>query len=270
MQKFNYHTHTYRCGHTENNVSDEDFIKLFIKKGFHKVAFTDHCPEKDIIDYRKNIRMKYNEKDEYLNNIKILKEKYKEIIDIETGFEVEYLPGNEQYLLELKNQTDKIILGQHFIYDNNKNLKIIKVNDFSDEDLLKYSEYIKSAMENKIPDIIAHPDLYTINRKEFGDIEKTVAHIICSIAEENSIPIEINLSEPILYLVGKINKITSPHKEFWKIATEYKKLKVVYGIDAHYQNQIELYENALELVKEHIGHEIIDELNFCNDNLEID
>jgi len=125
-------------------------------------------------------------------------------------------------------------------------------------------------MENKIPDIIAHPDLYTINRKEFGDIEKTVAHIICSIAEENSIPIEINLSEPILYLVGKINKITSPHKEFWKIATEYKKLKVVYGIDAHYQNQIELYENALELVKEHIGHEIIDELNFCNDNLEID
>lgn len=27
MQKFNYHTHTYRCGHANNNMSDEDFVK---------------------------------------------------------------------------------------------------------------------------------------------------------------------------------------------------------------------------------------------------
>lgn len=28
MQKFNYHTHTYRCGHADNNMYDEDFVKL--------------------------------------------------------------------------------------------------------------------------------------------------------------------------------------------------------------------------------------------------
>ena len=33
MQKFNYHTHTRRCGHADNNMSDEDFVKEFIKKG---------------------------------------------------------------------------------------------------------------------------------------------------------------------------------------------------------------------------------------------
>ena len=92
MQKFNYHTHTKRCGHADNNMTDEDFVKLFIKKGFTKIAFTDHCPEKEEIDYRKNMRMKYSEKDEYLNSIKLLKEKYKDAIEIETGFEVEYLP----------------------------------------------------------------------------------------------------------------------------------------------------------------------------------
>ena len=27
MQKFNYHTHTRRCGHADNNMSDEDFVK---------------------------------------------------------------------------------------------------------------------------------------------------------------------------------------------------------------------------------------------------
>ncbi len=36
MQKFNYHTHTRRCGHADNNMSDEDFVKLFIQKGFTK------------------------------------------------------------------------------------------------------------------------------------------------------------------------------------------------------------------------------------------
>ena len=44
--------------------------------------------------------MEYSEKDEYLKSIKLLKEKYKDKIQIETGFEVEYLPGQEDNLLE--------------------------------------------------------------------------------------------------------------------------------------------------------------------------
>ena len=27
MQNFNYHTHTYRCGHADDNMMDEDFVK---------------------------------------------------------------------------------------------------------------------------------------------------------------------------------------------------------------------------------------------------
>ena len=268
MQKFNYHTHTYRCGHADNNLSDEDFVKLFIEKGFKKIAFTDHCPEKEIIDERENMRMTYSQKNEYLSSIKKLKEKYKGKIEIETGFEVEYLPGQEENLLELKNETDKIILGQHFIYDNNKRLKIFRKENFTDDDLLKYAEYIKIAIEKEIPDIIAHPDLYMLNRKKFGDIENRVAHIICSTAEFYSIPIEINLSEPVLYLTGKKEKITYPCKEFWKVASEYQNLKVLYGIDAHFRDQIELYEKALELTKNFIGQDVIKKLHFCNENLE--
>ena len=101
-------------------MTDEDYVKLLIKKGFTKIAFTDHCPQKEKIDFRKNIRMEYSEKDEYLKSIKLLKEKYKDKIQIETGFEVEYLPGQEDNLLELKNETDKIILGQHFVYNDKK------------------------------------------------------------------------------------------------------------------------------------------------------
>ena len=63
MQKFNYHSHTYRCGHADLDMKDEEYIQEYIKMGFEKVAITDHCPEKNEIDKRDNMRMKYIEKD---------------------------------------------------------------------------------------------------------------------------------------------------------------------------------------------------------------
>ena len=269
MQKFNYHTHTRRCGHANNNMSDEDFVKEFIKKGFTKIAFTDHCPEKEEIDHRTTMRMKDSEKNEYLESIKSLKEKYKDKIEIETGFEVEYLPGQEENLFELKNETDKLILGQHFIYDDKNELKFFRKHDFTNEDILKYAEYIKMAIEKNIPNIIAHPDLYMLSRNNFGEAEEQVARIICSTAEKYGIPVEINLSDPVMYIRKQKEKVEYPCKEFWKIASEYKNLKVLYGIDAHWREQIELYEKAIEVVNKLIGQNVINKLNFCNENLEV-
>ena len=142
MQNFNYHSHTYRCGHAEMNMSDEEYVKEYIKIGFKKMAFTDHCPEKNRIDKRPNMRMDYTEKDEYLRSVKNLKEKYKDKIEIKSGYEVEYLPGEEENLKELKDETDIIVLGQHFVYDDNKNIQEFHNSNFSDEDLMKYAEYV--------------------------------------------------------------------------------------------------------------------------------
>lgn len=142
MQKFNYHSHTYRCGHADLDMNDEDYIKEYIKMGFEKIAFTDHCPEKCEIDKRPNIRMNYSQKDEYINSIKSLKEKYVNKIKIENGYEIEYLPKDEDNLRELKQSSDKIILGQHFIYDNNNELKIFGTEDYTDDELIKYAKYM--------------------------------------------------------------------------------------------------------------------------------
>ena len=30
MQRFNYHTHTKRCGHADMNMADEDYVIEFI------------------------------------------------------------------------------------------------------------------------------------------------------------------------------------------------------------------------------------------------
>ena len=37
MQNFNYHSHTYRCGHADFGTTDEDYIIDYIKMGFQKL-----------------------------------------------------------------------------------------------------------------------------------------------------------------------------------------------------------------------------------------
>lgn len=262
MQNFNYHTHTNRCGHADDNMQDEDFVIELINKGFKKIAFTDHAPDKEGIDKRTNMRMNPSEKENYLNSIKSLKEKYKDKIEIETGFEVEYLPEQENNLFELKNEVDKIVLGQHFIYSSdNKSLKIFRHHNFTDEDLIKYAKYIETAMKKGIPDIVVHPDLYMLARDTFGKTEEEVAHIICKSAEKYNIPLEINLTEGFLYLSKIKNKVSYPAKKFWEIASLYN-IKVLYGIDAHFKEQIRIYEETLEFINNLIGKDVIEKLNF--------
>ena len=207
--------------------------------------------------------MNYDEKENYLESIKKLKEKYKDKIEIETGFEVEYLPGQEENLLELKEMTDKLVLGQHFIYaDNNKDLKIFRRDKFNDDDLIKYANYIDAAMKLNIPDIVVHPDIYMLSRTEFGKTEKKVAEMICESAEKYNIPLEINLTEAYMYLSNLKDKISYPCKEFWEVASNYN-VKVIYGIDAHFKEQIRMYEESIELVNKIIGDNIIQKLKFC-------
>lgn len=279
MQRFNYHSHTYRCGHAELDMTDEEYVQEYIKMGFKKIAFTDHCPEKNKIDKRNDMRMGYEQRKEYLSSIEALKEKYADKIEIETGYEVEYLPGEENNLKELKDETDKLILGQHFVYDDNKNLVIIRKNNIPTEELLRYAEYIGKAIELKIPDIIAHPDLFMLAKKEFGKEEEKVTNIICEAAEKYKIPLEINLNNifantyyqnrklnnlPEEVLRKELNKVRYPYKDFWKIASKYN-IKVLYGADIHHRGQILLFDKLVSFANEILGEAIISKLNFVEE-----
>ena len=277
MQKFNYHQHTYRCRHADMDMKDEDYIKEYIEMGFKKIAFTDHCPQKNRIDKRTRMRMDYSEKDEYLESIKNLKDKYADKIQIENGYEVEYLPGEEENLIELKKEVNKIVLGQHYIYDDNNNLKIIHgIDNYSDEELIRYAEYIKKSMENNIPDIIAHPDLFMYVRNEFGEIETNASNIICEAAEKHDVVLEINLHDIFKKVYQKnanVNKLSLeekreklkdvryPCKEFWNIATNYN-IKVAYGMDIHQRGEILLFNELVQFANEILGNEIMSKLNF--------
>lgn len=282
MQKFNYHQHTYRCGHADLDMEDEEYVKEYIKMGFKKIAFTDHCPEKNEIDKRTNMRMKYSKRNEYLDSIKNLKEKYSDKIQIESGYEVEYLPGEEENLRELKDEVDTIILGQHFVYDDNKNLKIfIDKQKATEIDLIRYAEYVDKTMELDIPDVIAHPDVFMNSRDNFGEIEAKVSNMICESAEKYNIPLEINMAKifnsvfyedkkihvlPIDEQRKRLSKVKYPCKQFWDIAANYN-VNVLYGIDVHHKGQITLFNELVQLANEIIGSETINKLNFIEETI---
>ena len=215
MQKFNYHSHIYRCGHSEASYLDEDYVIDYIKMGFKKIAFTDHVPEKREIDKRSNMRMQYSEKEAYYKSIQELKEKYADKIEIQSGFEVEYVPDNIDNLLELKAETDKIVLGQHFVYDdNNKDIRIIwSKQSLEDKYLNRYAEYIEEAMSIKLPDIVAHPDLFMVAVDNFGEREEQISHKICAAAEKYNIPLEINLNGIFSRIFLKNRKLINLTKE---------------------------------------------------------
>ena len=123
IQNFNYHTHTQRCRHAEKGYNDEEYVKEAFETGIKFLAFTDHIPFMNTKDPKTNVRMSYDEIDEYLQSIIRLKDKYKGEINIETGFEFEYVPEELEHIMQMKSMVDKMILGQHFVLDSQGNVK---------------------------------------------------------------------------------------------------------------------------------------------------
>ena len=75
----NYHTHTERCGHAIG--LDEEYVIEAIKAGYQTLGFSEHVMFPDT-----------SRNEEYFDTIALLKEKYKEHIDIKIALEVEYFP----------------------------------------------------------------------------------------------------------------------------------------------------------------------------------
>lgn len=273
LQAFNLHTHTMKCGHAGMFIEDFEYVHEAIKTGMKKLAFTDHAPfPKGQTDF--GMRMDYIEMEDYLASIKYLRQEYGEIIDIQSGFEFEYIPELEEHLLELKSKSDYMLLGQHFVVGKNGEKIDIQSRRPTDSDLELYAQSIETAVARGIPDIIAHPDIYLRNsgKGESGyhltSKEKEVAERICEICADNNISLEINMGEITRNSRRIINAtqeqirdiIKTPSREFWEIAAK-KGCRVLFGKDAHHPNQIS-EDRDYEIARILLGDELFKKLDF--------
>ena len=235
-QNFNYHTHTYRSGHSEY-CSDEEILKASKQKGITKLGFSEHIPNPSLILPDENHRMLYSEVDDYISSINKMKNANPDMT-ILSGFEAEFDPMRESYLGEMREKVDYMILGQHFVPRGLMNVTGTNNPNYP----IEYANMVSKAIDSGIFDIVAHPDIFmqfrdTMNSEEnknlFDENSVIASQIICEKARDMGIPLEINLNEAFNSQLHSKDSLKYPSKTFWKVASEIDGLQVLQGIDAH-------------------------------------
>ena len=231
LDKYNFHSHTYRCGHAFGE--DEEYIVRAIKEGFKYYGISDHVmfPFLD----QPGIRGIYeNDFESYLESIKSLKNKYKNDIDLHLGMEVEYSPFLYDYYRDLlKNELEYLIMGQHFHMGQDMYFQSYDIFENAAE---KYVEDIIKGMESGLILYVAHPDQLTYYYSKKDDYLRSLCERLIKAAKRTNTPLELNVSkvEYNRHLGKEIPEENTPFPldMFWEIVGK-EKVKVVIGLDTH-------------------------------------
>lgn len=127
--KIDGHTHTHYCPHGSGDHV-ELMIQRAIELGFDEYHITEHSPipstfkcrlqPLEVID---SLAMNEEEVDDYIKEMIDLKRKYKDIITVKVGFELDYLPMDTEwtkhFLNEYGSYCDTGILSVHFLEGQN-------------------------------------------------------------------------------------------------------------------------------------------------------
>lgn len=238
--KKNYHMHTELCGHASGSILDN--INMAIKCGYDEIGFSEHAPlpleafneedNKRLYAYE-NMSVDTFHKD-YLNVLKNIKSDIK----IHIGLESEYLESYKDFYINLFKEVEYLILGVHFF--EYKGRLIDTYSEINKDTMYGYAQNISNALDTGMFKILAHPDLYLYDYKEFDDDAKKVADIICDAVIRNNVLLEINCNGKGKY----------PRDDFYEYIKN-KNIKYIIGVDSHDPNRLcgEHIENSINLAK---------------------
>ena len=220
---YNYHAHTTRCGHATG--TPEEYIETAIAGGIQYMGFSDHAPFRFPDGYESYFRVPMAEAEEYISQMRQLREKYRGKIELSVGFEMEYYPAHFTAMLETARNfgAEYLILGQHFLGNE-------RPNGFHTQDLTDQTEYVREyvttvieGMKTGVFTYVAHPDIFKYN----GDMKVYADEMrkICVASRDLGIPLEINF-------LGIRRGRNYPNAVFWELAGK-EQCPVTFGFDAH-------------------------------------
>ena len=245
MLKYNYHTHTFLCKHAVGTI--KDYLDEAFSNNMLDIAMTDHLP---YVDNRLNhSRMDYKDLDNYLNEIDALKENYPNM-HILKGFECEYFPDVKDYYFELKKKCDILVLGQHAVFTKDNEIAFLDQLPF-DEANEKYYDYIKEALETNLFSLLAHPDLFLLNRDCFDEKAKNFSRKLLNLVRSHDCIIELNANG--FNRKVKKGKLGYPNIDFWRLVKEeYNDLRIIINADCHDPKELNgsNVKKCFELAKE--------------------
>ena len=112
---YNYHTHTYLCGHATGTFAE--YVEKAIEGGIKYMGFSDHIPHIDKDGTEKPFRVQIDKASGYISEVSQLREKYKDKIEISIGFESEYFPDvfDDMVNYAVDIGAEYLIHGSHFL-----------------------------------------------------------------------------------------------------------------------------------------------------------
>ncbi|HNX23224.1 MAG TPA: histidinol-phosphatase HisJ family protein [Spirochaetota bacterium] len=190
----NYHNHTILCGHATGEM--DEYIKRAVEYGLKEFGFSDHAPVP--LHLRDGISMSPEDVPGYVNSIIVKKEKYKNIIDIKLGFEIDFPFFDTLQSSYLTDPGIDFIIGStHYMGDwgVDNPAEISRYDERDIDDIYKdYYRLIEGLVDARFCDIVGHFDLI----KKFGHRSKRsmnpVIRRIAAKMSANGIAAEINTS----------------------------------------------------------------------------
>lgn len=226
---YNYHTHTYRCGHA--NGKDKDYVINAIANGFKYLGFSDHAMLKGYV--QPGMRGNYSQLNGYVKSIKKLKKEFSDQIEIHIGLECEYYPKMVDYYKKLLNEKgiEYLILGQHCFLNKYGEFQWYFAMPNKHEAVALYVHDLIEGMASGLFTYVAHPDYFVRLFLEYDPIIDRYARMICKASLKYDIPLEMNLAGVRAWYL-KENNLHYPNSHFWRVAGEMG-VKTVIGVDAH-------------------------------------
>jgi histidinol-phosphatase (PHP family) len=236
-------THNHSTG-SDGKLTPEEIIKKAIHLGWSLVCFTDHYPVPSELptEYYNNF---FNEK--YIEEVKKLKEKYKDKIKVFFGSEIDWFQDHKDWLkTEIsKHDFDYIIGSIHHLKDktgeyrnmeSGKDYWQMSARRFggTKEYIKEYYNQIKKLVESGLYDCVGHMDyikVYNKNQDIFSEDDQWYKEEIAKVLDlikEKKMAIEVN--------AGGIRKCKVPFPSPWIIKEAKKRdIPITIGLDAHWE-----------------------------------
>lgn len=228
--RVNYHTHCQRCLHATGTAAD--YVQEALNKNLSILGISDHMP---FPDNRFGLVMPYADQDDYLQEVALLKEQYKDSLKILCGFEGDYFAKDWQYYESLlkKGNCDYLILGQHFFEIDSTELGYsFEIKDTSYYETL--SEQMVAGMKTGYFQYLAHPDLMFINACEWDIHCDRALDTLIDGAVKYDFALEYNANGLRRGLQDYPDEVRYPypHKKLWNRVKDTN-IRVFVGSDCH-------------------------------------
>jgi histidinol-phosphatase (PHP family) len=235
------HNHTTLCNHAQGNMSE--YIEKAIENKTKYFGFSDHGP----MDFDTKYRMTMEQTTIYEQQVRELKEQYKDQINIFLGYEVDFLNG---YMKEeiIDKKVDFLIGSVHFInkwgFDNPEFIGEYKNKDI-DEIWQQYFNAIEEMAKIGKFDIVGHLDLIKIFKFFPKKDIRSIATLAIKAIKKANMVVEINTA-------GFRKEVSEqyPSKDLLELIYE-NNIEITFGSDGHTPEQVGLNaQKAIKLAKD--------------------